>query len=216
MESITAATPPAVSAGTPRGAGHRQCSAWKLHTLVPGGSCPGTQVSSCIWGLEGCLRWGISLTTHPKWYWACSPTSRGRTSLTLWPPVPCLSSSDFKVLPYMELKLPPSAPQSILLGPGQRQRFQRSVQFPSSPLCCKLPVPLASRGLGTRYPLSVGPFLEPVIPVSSFPIQEIKLPPEPAQGQGGHPMDKTSRGQDGPNPSQGLQSSSPLFCPLGF
>lgn len=117
MESIMAATPAAVFTGTPQGGGHRQCSEWKLHTLVPGGSCPGTQVSSCILGLEGCLRLGISLTTHPKWYWACLPTSRDRTSLTLWPPVPCLSSSDFKVLPYMELKLPPSAPQSILLCP---------------------------------------------------------------------------------------------------
>lgn len=115
-------------------------------------------------GWEGCLRLGISLTAHPKWCWACSPTSRGRTSLTLWPPVPCLRSADFKVLPYMELKLPPSAPQSILLGPGQRQRFQRNVQFPLQPFCLGLPVPLASRGFGTRYPLSVGPFLEHVHP----------------------------------------------------
>lgn len=39
-------------------------------TLLFQEDVPGTQVSSCLLGLEGCLRLGISLTTHPNWCWA--------------------------------------------------------------------------------------------------------------------------------------------------
>lgn len=40
------------------------------------------------------------------------------------------------------------------------------------------PAPLATVGLGTPYLLSTGPFLEGEIN-TSFPTQEIQLPPEP-------------------------------------
>lgn len=111
-------------------------------------------------------------------------------------------------------ELPPSAPQGGLRAQDGLQRFQRSAQFPLQPTLPQAAAPLASCGLGTLYPLSTGPFLEHLLPVHSFPIQEIQLPPEPSRGQEkeGVPQDKPLRGQDGHAPVSGpvVQFSCPL------
>lgn len=64
----------------------------------------------------------------------------------------------------------------------------------------------------------MGPFLEHVLPVTSCPIQQIQLAPEPTQGQEkeGIPWHKTMTGQDGHALPQGLPSKCPLLCPVGF
>lgn len=61
----------------------------------------------------------------------------------------------------------------------------------------------------------MGPFGEQVLPVTSFPIQEIQLPPEPTQGQEkeGIPGDKTFRCQDDHAPISGPAVQFSCFAP---
>lgn len=172
----------------------------------------GTQVSSCVLGLEGCLRSGISLTTRPKWLLgpARPPPGTGPHS-PLWLPIPCLSSSDCcKVLPYMELKTASSAQDAL-------RRFQRRAQFPSSPLRLRVPSPCGQPCFRDALPSLCGAVFGTRTPshLSSHPRNSTA--PQPIRGQEeGIPWDKTLRVKMVVPLPQSPRSNLPLLCPMGF
>lgn len=122
-----------------------------------------------------------------------------------------------KILPYMELKTASQCPTEPPPQPGAACRDSREVpssQFcpPSNPHHLGLPASLAGCGLGTPSLLSVGPFLECVLPITLFSIQEIHLSPEPTQDQEneGIPWNKTLRRSRWSWPC--LRACSPSLC----
>lgn len=106
----------------------------------------------------------------------CWPTSRDRTYLTLVAAHSLSGQLCCKVLPYMELKTASQCPAELLSLPRTALQIPEKSPVPRPALSTsECPAPLHSSGLGTSYPLSVGSFLEHVLPVTLFPIQEIQL-----------------------------------------
>ena len=107
----------------------------------------------------------------------------------------------------MELKTASPSPQSCLLSPAEI--LEKGPVPPPALSALGRPAPLASRGLGTPYPLFTGPFLEHVVQSPLIPFKKLNWPLSRPKAK----RRRASPGSRWPRPASGLgvQVSSALL-----